>query len=230
MLQNNCYTNLFNSSQTNNSRLSNITVKCVEEEKKGSSQKWEPVEDELLKQLVDKYGVPNWVLIASQIPGKSASQSMQRWQQVLRPGIKKGSWTVAEDNKLRDLIYRKHGSKVGEIRSWKFVEKHMNGRTAKQCRERWILSLDPTINRSEWEEEEDNKLLSLQRQYGNKWSLIKTLLDTNRTQNAVKLRFKKLRKRDSDDSINLFFQEHQNAKRVRMMREDFLEISDLLSF
>jgi hypothetical protein len=45
-----------------------------------------------------------------------------------------------------------------------------------QCRERWLNHLDPSINKGEWTEEEDQILLKAQAQWGNSWTKIAELL------------------------------------------------------
>jgi hypothetical protein len=76
------------------------------------------------------------------------------------------------------------------------------GRTAKQCRERWSLNLDPSINRGPWTKEEDDLLFKLHDKLGNKWAQIKGHL-TSRTENAVKTRFKSVeRARLKDTEVN----------------------------
>jgi Myb-like DNA-binding domain len=42
----------------------------------------------------------------------------------------------------------------------------------RQCRERWIYFLDPSIKTSPYTQEEDDKLWQLQKKLGNKWSQI----------------------------------------------------------
>lgn len=48
----------------------------------------------------------------------------------------------------------------------------MPGRNSKQCRERWINYLDPKNLRTRFSQEEDEKLLSLHAQLGNRWAQI----------------------------------------------------------
>jgi hypothetical protein len=77
---------------------------------------------------------------------------------------KKNKWTVEEDNLLKEAV-KKNGSK-----SWGLIARNVPGRTGKQCRERWIFGLDPTIIKDDWTKEEDEKLIKLQREHGNRWS------------------------------------------------------------
>jgi len=74
------------------------------------------------------------------------------------------------------------------------VAQHVPGRTAKQCRERWYLCVDPTIRRDPWTQEEDELLVSLHKEFGNGWALISQQLP-GRTENSVKSRYKSLERK-----------------------------------
>ena len=67
----------------------------------------------------------------------------------------------------------------------------IEGRTAKQCRERWCNHLDPSIVKGNWTKVEDELIIQKQKELGNKWSKISKLL-LGRTENAVKVRWKAL--------------------------------------
>ncbi|KAE9010653.1 hypothetical protein PR003_g12762 [Phytophthora rubi] len=68
------------------------------------------------------------------------------------------------------------------------VASFLPGRNAKQCRERWHHQLNPSIKREPWSTDEDARLLTLQRKFGNAWSRMAPHLP-GRTDNAIKNRW-----------------------------------------
>jgi hypothetical protein len=88
-------------------------------------------------------------MIATEIPGKSALQCLHRWAKVIRPDIIKGHWTSIEDEQLRKWVDGNGAAK------WSKCGALIGGRSGKQCRERWVNVLDPSVKRGEWTVEED---------------------------------------------------------------------------
>jgi len=90
-------------------------------------------------------------------------------------------WTPKEDVKLMDLM-KKYGQ------SWAMISSLMDGRTGKQVRDRYLNKLRPNIKLGDWTLQEDELLVSLCKEIGNRWSLIANHLP-GRTEGQVKNRF-----------------------------------------
>ena len=71
---------------------------------------------------------------------------------------------------------------------WKAVADAMTNRTTKQCRERWMNVLDPSISRCGWSNAEIHTLFRAQADVGNKWAAIAARLP-GRPETAVKNTF-----------------------------------------
>jgi hypothetical protein len=79
---------------------------------------------------------------------------------------KRTGWTLAEDAQLRQLV-EEFGTD-----DWDNVAYRMLRKNTRQCRERWMNYLNPSINRGLWSREEDNLLIQKVGQYGHKWAEI----------------------------------------------------------
>ncbi|KAI4334040.1 hypothetical protein L6164_018780 [Bauhinia variegata] len=95
-------------------------------------------------------------------------------------GVKKGAWSREEDEKLRDHIER-HGHP-----NWRKLPKLAGlSRCGKSCRLRWMNYLRPNLKHGSYTKEEEEIIVELHQQLGNKWSLIAERLP-GRTDNEIK--------------------------------------------
>jgi len=150
-------------------------------EKKRGKSCWTPEQDEILRETVTSMGGKNWKAIAQRAfnGAKSDVQCLHRWQKVLDPSLVKGPWSAEEDATIRRLV-----AQGGPIK-WSVIAAHLPGRIGKQCRERWCNHLDPRINKQPWTLEEDQLIIMLHEQMGNRWADLAKKMP-GRTDNAIK--------------------------------------------
>lgn len=124
------------------------------------------------------------------LPSRSSSKSRQGWKS-------------NEDQVLQELV------EFRGARNWSSLAKELNAkvhnsfpsRKGKQCRERWINHLNPELQKHKWTDEEDEIIRVMQKQVGNKWSVISKIL-SSRTENQIKNRWKMLKKKVEEEIDN----------------------------
>lgn len=118
-------------------------------------------------------------------------------------------FTKEEDEKIKLLV-----DNIG-TRQWPLISTFLNGRTAKQCRDRYANYLMPGFFQGEWTKEEDELLAKLFHQHGPKWSIIHKHLP-NRSSNSIK------------NHWNYYFrrQNKENQKNLQINQTDLQSINE----
>jgi Myb-like DNA-binding protein BAS1 len=101
-------------------------------------------------------------------------------------------WTKEEDLTLRDLVNEKllelgypqgidslketewhlHSMDLPQRIDWEDISKRLHTRKSKDCRKRWMNSLDPNLRKGKWTAEEDQKLIDAFAKHGSSWQRI----------------------------------------------------------
>ncbi|CAG9335537.1 unnamed protein product [Blepharisma stoltei] len=84
----------------------------------------------------------------------------------MRIMIKGGIWKNIEDEILKAAVM-KYG-----LNQWSRISSLLVRKSAKQCKARWYEWLDPSIKKTEWSKEEEEKLLHLAKLFPNQWRTI----------------------------------------------------------
>src|SRR5579862_9433966 len=98
--------------------------------------------------------------------------------------IKGGVWKNTEDEILKAAVM-KYGKN-----QWARISSLLVRKTPKQCKARWYEWLDPSIKKTEWSKEEDEKLLHLAKLMPTQWRTIAQVV--GRTANQCLERYQKL--------------------------------------
>jgi len=80
--------------------------------------------------------------------------------------VKGGIWKNTEDEILKAAVM-KYGKN-----QWARISSLLVRKSAKQCKARWYEWLDPSIKKTEWSREEEEKLLHLAKIMPNQWKTI----------------------------------------------------------
>ncbi|KAJ3064983.1 hypothetical protein HK102_008061, partial [Quaeritorhiza haematococci] len=122
--------------------------------------KWTEGEDERLRAAIRLYGVGKWTKISAFVGTRSAGACCKRWRGCVPPTIKKGAWSEADDEKLKEAI-----DTYGE-RQWTVIAAMIPGRTGSQCHDRWKFCLCPQKRKGKWTAVEDALLKAGIEKYG----------------------------------------------------------------
>lgn len=143
---------------------------------------WTNHEDNLLlhycKNITSKQF--HWKDISSHFKNKTPLQCFSRYNRI-KPGLLRGKWSKEDDAQITKLVMQ-YG------RNWALIARIFKKRNGKQIRDRYINVLDVNINKNKFSQEEDELLMELYKQYGNKWSKLKNYFQ-KRTTDMIKNRF-----------------------------------------
>ncbi|XP_073147297.1 transcription factor MYB3R-1-like isoform X2 [Henckelia pumila] len=100
---------------------------------------WSKEEDEIMIELVNKYGPKKWSTIAQHLPGRIGKQCRERWHNHLNPNINKEAWTQDEELALIHA-HQIYGNK------WAELTKFLPGRTDNAIKNHWNSSVKKKID------------------------------------------------------------------------------------
>ncbi|MCJ1279025.1 hypothetical protein MMC21_006846 [Puttea exsequens] len=162
-------------------------------------RRWTEEEDHILTReatlQLKRGALKQWNLIADNLPGRTNKDCRKRWAK-LGNEVKKGAWSSDEDEKLQSAIAQ-FGFK------WTQVAEIVGTRHAEQCAKRWQHSLDPSVDHSKWDNNEDQALMEGVTKHGRNWKTIRSERLPHRSTTDIKNRHTMLvRKPQSDTTSN----------------------------
>lgn len=94
--------------------------------------KFSKEEDTILKQAVQIHGENDWDNLRKMLPGRTARQCRERWENYVNPELNLRPFTAEEDNLLLS-VYNRLGPR------WKLIATHFKGRSVNNVKNRYHL-------------------------------------------------------------------------------------------
>jgi len=101
---------------------------------KQNSQLWTKQEDEELTKLVEKHGARKWATIAKHFESRRGKQCRDRWVNHLQPNIRRGEWTMEEEQ----ILVEGHAT-LGT--RWAALARLLPGRPENAIKNHWHATL-----------------------------------------------------------------------------------------
>ncbi|XP_040067477.2 snRNA-activating protein complex subunit 4 [Ixodes scapularis] len=147
-----------------------------------------------------------WTQVSYHMEGRTRTQLYYRWERALNPDLRRGKWSKEEDMMLIAAV-QAHGER------WTRIKDFLPGRTANQCRERYVNSFSGNYTFGHWTPDEDAKLLDLVAKHGaGKWAQISREMPS-RNDNMILMRYKRLTNKHKGKDLRSV--QAQNARRAR---------------
>lgn len=108
----------------------NKTKDHNENQKKTIRKQFTKEEDQLLLELVEKFGDKKWKLISKRMPNRSTRQCHERYKYFLSPKLSNNPWTE-EECMILEMKYQEIGPKWAEIATF------LNNRSAVSVKNKW---------------------------------------------------------------------------------------------
>jgi hypothetical protein len=121
-----------------------------------TESRWTEEQDAKLVKLAEIYGEKSWQEIAEFFPDKSDIRCRERYQDVVKPGLRQSNiaWTADEDEQLLVSVIL-HG-----VGNWAGIVKDLPGRTDRACQQRWKI-LDPVAAKEHYEKKRIARRIAL---------------------------------------------------------------------
>lgn len=137
--------------------------------------------------------------------------------------IKGGVWRNTEDEILKAAVM-KYG-----LNQWSRIASLLHRKSSKQCKARWYEWLDPSIKKTEWSREEEEKLLHLTKLMPTQWRTIAPIVGRTAAQCLEHYEYlinKNLNTEDGDDLRKLKPGEIDPAPETKPARPDPIDMDE----